>query len=311
MDTFPRPSAWAEQAAYSGRIAGDRVYGTGAGDMRAGIAIALLLADLYRGPISALRGSLVFAFSSDEESGGERGARVLAREVPEISSADACLVGDQIATGEVGCAEKGFCWMSLTARATGGHAAYRASGGAVETVLDALTVARSLDGLQPKSAPSHGLAEPDLAGHVTVNATRLEGGVAPNLVPELAGATIDVRLPIGIPVGAAVEELERRLEAAGVGVSIDVLCASDATLTDRSAPIVGAALRQSDRVGQPRVAAVRVGMSDAHIFRQQGIPAVVLGAQAHNLAARGEFVEIDDLVRIARVHAGIIEELLR
>ena len=308
MDTFPPPPAASATDAYSGRIDQRRVYGTGVGDMRCGLAIALFLAGVYKAVERRLRGALVLAFSSDEESGGENGARILATTAPEVVDADACIIGDQTHPEEIGCAEKGFCWLELAATAAQTHAAYAPSGGAVQQLLEALSIARSLEGFGDPTPPSElGLVASPLALRTTVNVGRLEAGVAPNLTPDRAAAAIDIRLPFGVAVEEIMCELRVRLRREGSKVFITQICSSDATATSPSERVVQSTLAEFRRIGVDRRPSIRVGMSDAHIFRQAGIPTVVLGPCAHNLASVNEYVEIDEAISVARVHAGIIE----
>ena len=47
---------------------------------------------------------------------------------------------------------------------------------------------------------------------------------------------------------------------------------------------------------------MRVGASDARLFRAAGIPTVVCGLTPHNLGGPGDFVDIDELVAVAKIH---------
>ena len=48
---------------------------------------------------------------------------------------------------------------------------------------------------------------------------------------------------------------------------------------------------------------MRVGASDARVFRAAGIPAVVYGPTPFNTGGADEYVLIDELVTVMRVHA--------
>ena len=48
---------------------------------------------------------------------------------------------------------------------------------------------------------------------------------------------------------------------------------------------------------------MRVGGSDARLFRMSGLPTVVYGPTPHNMGGADEWVDIAELEAVARVHA--------
>ena len=54
--------------------------------------------------------------------------------------------------------------------------------------------------------------------------------------------------------------------------------------------------------GRP-VPNMRVGASDARLYRAAGIPSVVCGLTPHNLGGPDEYVDIDELVDVTKIHA--------
>jgi succinyl-diaminopimelate desuccinylase len=48
---------------------------------------------------------------------------------------------------------------------------------------------------------------------------------------------------------------------------------------------------------------MRVGASDARLWRRAGMPAIVCGLTPHNLGAPDEYLEIDELAQLAAIHA--------
>jgi acetylornithine deacetylase/succinyl-diaminopimelate desuccinylase-like protein len=48
---------------------------------------------------------------------------------------------------------------------------------------------------------------------------------------------------------------------------------------------------------------MRVGASDARLYRAAGCPAVVYGPTPHNMGGPDEFVLLDELATVTRVHA--------
>ena len=125
---------------FEGRLEHGEVWGRGALDMKAGVAMlvhAFLRARLEN---AALPGDLVLVVLSDEENGGDLGARYLVEERPEL------FTGMRYALGEFGgftlhvggkrfypiqVAEKQICWLKATVRGPGGHGAMVHRGGTV------------------------------------------------------------------------------------------------------------------------------------------------------------------------------------
>ena len=123
---------------FEGRLVDGEVWGRGALDMKAGVAMLvnafLRLQQEGRRP----PGDLVLAILSDEENGGDLGARFLVERHPEVFE------GIRFALGEFGgftlhaggrrfypiqVAEKQICWLKARVRGPGGHGAMVQRGG--------------------------------------------------------------------------------------------------------------------------------------------------------------------------------------
>jgi acetylornithine deacetylase/succinyl-diaminopimelate desuccinylase-like protein len=123
---------------FEGRLEDGAVWGRGALDMKAGVA---MLVDAFlraKRENVTLPGDLVLLVLADEENGGDLGARFLVEEHPEL------FAGMRYAIGEFGgftlhsggrrfypiqVAEKQICWLKATIRGPGGHGAMINRGG--------------------------------------------------------------------------------------------------------------------------------------------------------------------------------------
>jgi len=143
---------------FEARLVDGYVWGRGALDMKAGVAMLVHAFLRARRENAALSGDLVLVVLSDEEAGGDLGARYLVEEQPEL------FAGMRYALGEFGgsslelggkrfypiqVAEKQICWLKATIRGPGGHGAMINRGGTVARL------ARFLTDLDRKRLPVH------------------------------------------------------------------------------------------------------------------------------------------------------------
>jgi acetylornithine deacetylase/succinyl-diaminopimelate desuccinylase-like protein len=319
LDTFPigEHLPWTRPA-LEGVVESDRLYGRGVCDMKGGMACALLAFRLLAACREAWSGELAVTFAADEESMGAKGTRHMIETIP-WATGDAMLCGDAGSPRVVRFGEKGLFWVELHAAGSAAHGAHVHLGeNAIDRLrraLDALkelerlpvaapeAVARAIAASKPVSEPISGAGEAETLGRVTVNIGTIAGGVSPNLVPASAQAAADIRLP----VGTAVAEVERRLGAllAGIpGIELRVLRRFEPNFTDPGHEIVRRVADNAAAVlGERPAVNMRVGASDARWYRLAGVPTVVYGLTPHNMGGADEWISVDELHAVAKVHA--------
>jgi acetylornithine deacetylase/succinyl-diaminopimelate desuccinylase-like protein len=146
------------QPPFAGELVDGFVWGRGAADMKGGVA--MLVSAFLRAKQENLRprGDVVLAIVSDEEAGGDLGAKFLVEEHPDLFD------GIRHAIGEFGgfsfelagkrfypiqIAEKQMCWLKATIRGPGGHGARINRGGTMARL------SRFLRDLDRKRLPVH------------------------------------------------------------------------------------------------------------------------------------------------------------
>jgi acetylornithine deacetylase/succinyl-diaminopimelate desuccinylase-like protein len=187
---------------FDGTVADGYVWGRGTLDMKG--AVAMMMAALMRAQALGLvpAGDVVLAIVSDEEAGGEYGARYLVENHAELFD------GIRYAIGEAGgfsfhiggstiypimVAEKQMCWMKATVRGEGGHGSMPVHGQAMARL------ARLLQTLDRRRLPVH-VTEPtrqmiEAIASVLPSAQRLL--LRQILNPALTNAILDLMGPLG------------------------------------------------------------------------------------------------------------------
>jgi succinyl-diaminopimelate desuccinylase len=318
LDTYPigDPAAWTVNPA--GELRHGRLFGRGSADMKGGIACSMMALALLAEHRALWSGEAVLTLAGDEESMGPLGTKQLIDTVPHAIG-DAAIVGDAGSPQVLRFGEKGFLWVEIEASGRASHGAHVHLGvNAIDRLrgaLDALAAMRALpvhapeavteaiDAARPLSESLCGAGECDVLSSVTVNVARLQGGTLPNLVPASASAAVDVRLPVGVTTQAAWAALHAALDGRD-GITWRVSRAVEPNFTDPGSEIVRRCAAVAEQVvGRAPAINMRVGGSDARLYRATGVPTVVYGPTPNNMGGPDEYVLLDELAQVTRVHA--------
>lgn len=147
-----------QQPPFDGKLIDGYVWGRGALDMKGGVA--MMLAAFLRASAEDLRppGDVVLAIVSDEEAGGNFGAKFLVEEHPGLFKDIRYALGEfggfsMIIGGKrfypIMISEKQICWMKATVHGAGGHGSLPVRGGAMAKL------SRLLKALDEKNLPVH------------------------------------------------------------------------------------------------------------------------------------------------------------
>jgi acetylornithine deacetylase/succinyl-diaminopimelate desuccinylase-like protein len=132
---------------FEGKLVDGFIWGRGALDMKGGVA--MMVAAFLRAHAEGVQppGDIILAIVSDEEVGGDFGAKYLVQEHAELFKDVRYAIGEfggftlQIGKKRfypIMIAEKQICWMKVTARGQGGHGSMPVRGGAMARLADAL-----------------------------------------------------------------------------------------------------------------------------------------------------------------------------
>lgn len=317
LDTFPVGEGQWTVPPLGGTLKDGRIYGRGVSDMKAGLAAMLTAVRILARLREHWHGELAVTLAGDEENMGSLGSRWLLENVPEAGG-DAMLCGDVGSPMVVRFGEKGLCWVELEAEGHPAHGAHVHKGhNAIDRLRSALDGLKRLENLPVEapaavtsaiaaaksvSEPLSGTGEAETLQRVTVNIGTIEGGISPNLVPAEARAAADIRLPVGVSLEAVEAALHRELDACE-GVSWRIVRAYPPSFTPPDHEIVRRTVAAATKVfGKAPVSNMRVGASDARIYRMFGVPSVVFGCTPFNMGAPDEYILVDELIAVAKVH---------
>jgi succinyl-diaminopimelate desuccinylase len=276
------------------RIEGDVLHGLGSADMKGGLAVMASLA--HQPATAALDYSLVF-YVCEEIARAHSGLLAIVAAKPELLAADAAILLEPTsAIVEAGC--QGV--VRVTVR-IGGHRAHTAR---PWTGVNAIHRAAEL--LDHVGAYPERLVTLDgCEYHETLQAVRISGGVAGNVVPDEVQVTLSHRFAPDRDTEGAYAALETYLS-----LVLDE-SAGDSLMLDDSAPAAPPALDHPllsqvvKRTGESPKA--KLGWTDVAFFHERNVPALNLGPGDGLLAhTPGEFVTRADLDAVRAILADVL-----
>jgi succinyl-diaminopimelate desuccinylase len=252
---------------------GDRLFGCGTSDMKAGLAVMLRVAATLTEP----RHDVNWLFYDNEEAdAAHNGLGRVARNAPDWLKADLAILMEPTANRiEAGC--QGTLRVLVVVPGKRAHSARSWLGD--NAIHRAGEVLVRLAAYEPRRVTIDGCEYRE-----GLNAVRIEGGVSGNVVPDRCTVIVNHRFA------------PDRDEAAALAHVQDVLAPFECVPTDSAA---GALPRLSEPAAAELVAAIggepqaKLGWTDVARFAALGIPAVNFGPGDPNLAhTREEYVEI-------------------
>jgi len=307
MDVVPVGdlSAWMFDP-FSGTLHQGRIYGRGSVDMKGGLAAAIIaaktFADVYGEDFA---GSIIIAGVVDEEDAGI-GSKKLVQNV----KADMAIVAEA-SDHSIYRAHKGVLWFEITTRGKALHSSRVRSGNFENAIYKMSRVVNTLEDylavLEKK--------ENSLVGNPTINVSIIRGGTKTNIVPDSCTITVDRRLLPNEDPKVALEEIRKLLVSKTKFKNLEfrVTLAREGSVIKEDEPIVKLTRDAvQDVTGkQPKVTGCVATTDMSFLVNQGKIPTVVYGPgsleQAH---VANEYVEVDELLKAAKVYATVFEKVL-
>ncbi|MGE3888218.1 MAG: M20 family metallopeptidase [Vicinamibacterales bacterium] len=279
------------------RRADGRLYGPGVLDMKAGIALGMLAtkALLELAPPGDAR--ITMLWTTDEEEGSETSRALIES---EAARSEAVLVLEPaLAGGALKTSRKGIGQYELVARGVAAHAGVDPRKG-VSAIREIARQVLALDAIR------------DIDRGRLVNVGLVSGGSRPNVVPDLARATVDVRAST-LADADYLDRTFRGLKAQEPGASLEVSGGFNRPPMERSegvARLFGIAREVAAEMGVDLAEGGTGGGSDGNFTAALGIPTLDgLGAIGDGAHALHEHVELEPLPMRAALIAGVLRRV--
>ena len=279
------------------RLENGRIFGPGIFDMKAGVAATLKVQEyLKKGWIVPLK-KVRFLYTTDEELTSSH-SRDLIEESAKASDL-VLVIEPPLPGGELKTSRKGVSCYVIRIRGRAAHSGLEPEKGisAVEEL------ARQIGSVQALAAPDRGS---------TVMVTMVRGGSAPNVVPDCAEATVDVRFRTAAEaqrIHRSIRELQPNLE----GIVLEVeggIDRSPMERTGRSAALFETAREVAAELGIRLGEGESGGGSDGNLTAALGVPTLDgLGIPGDGAHAVHEHILADELAPRIALLALLIERL--
>jgi succinyl-diaminopimelate desuccinylase len=328
LDHFPAddPALWSYPP-YGGEIRDGKILGRGVADMRGGLTASLFAFLLLHDRRVPLRGPCHLMMVADEESGGAWGTGWLLQQRPELAG-EACVIGEPESPDGLRIGEKGKAQFRLIAEGASRHGGLGTGDDVVVEIGAALQEARRIvemtDDPPAELLPvletmtrfwrtEHDRGRQWLYRKPSMTAGLIRGGIKVNVVPRRCEVEVDCRLPFGITPDDIRREVEGRLARAGLErVRFESMPpVFTASYTSPADPLVRLArANAAAATGREPELTITFAATDARYFRPRGVPTVIFGPRPNNMAAPDEFITVEDLVAVTKVHLATALDVL-
>jgi glutamate carboxypeptidase len=276
---------------------GDRLYGPGVFDMKAGIGIAMLgvraLADL--GLLPECR--IVMLWTADEETGSATSRGLIEEEAAR--SRAVVVFEPALPSGAVKTSRKGCAQFELSVQGIAAHAGLEPQNGA-SAILELARLVLTVCGWEDRERGT------------SVNVGTVTGGSRTNVVAEWATASVDARFRHKDDA-ASLERRFRELRTTSPGTSLVVSGGVDRLPLERTAEVLALyeiARRVAAELGRELGEGATGGGSDGNLTAALGVPTLDgMGAVGHGAHARDEWIDVSTLGWRAALAAGLLRRV--
>ncbi len=298
------PKRW-RYPPFSAELVDGRVYGRGACDMKAGVAAAIVAAEAVKRTFPELPGRIRLGIVADEE-GMMQGIKHFIRQgwADAVDGAIVCEPEDL----ELCLCQKGALRVEILSTGKMSHGAMPYAGiSPIAPLLEFLARVRKLEASEQARLETHEyLGLPWFTP--TILRAPAQGEAQLNVMPETAYAALDVRTVPGQDHLQLWRTLQSLAEASRGKAELSLTLLEDRpwTHTKPDDPLVRALGRSYPQVlgSEPRYGGVPGATDGTFLAAWAGVPIVTVGPGAREVPhQRDEYVEVEDIVKAARLYA--------
>lgn len=301
MDTKPVSRGW-ERDPYGGDLVGERLYGHGIMDMKAGLACQMAAAKALAGAGLPLKGTVRLVAVCDH-MGQQGGARAYFSE----HRADMAVLGE-LTDNHVAIGHRGRYYWDITTQGLSAHTCHKHD--AINAIPKAAALVLEIE--QIRFLPTLDERTRQLFGEELYTAVgRIYGGLppgGPSMIPDECTIRVDSRPQPGVPaeaVRAVLQEAIDRVAARDPQFRCEIVLADEKPphLIDIDAPVVRY-IRRASQIVQGGDAEV-VGMSwlgDTATFGPW-VPTVIYGPGREPVYMPNEYLDLADIETATKVYA--------
>ncbi len=299
----PEPAAAWSYDPWGATIAGDRMYGRGAHDMKSGDALNLMLPRLLRDLGIQLRGDLIVQSVIEEECTGN-GALDAARRY----RADAAIITEP-SGGRFNRAHLGVLWFRIAVEGKSWHAGAATQG--VNAITKSIPIMQELQALDARMNEA---THPDFEGldhPINLNIGVIQGGDWPSSVP----GSCELHCRTSFYPGQSVADTRRAIEAAVTNAvagdpwfvehpprfTWDGFQTAGSSVSMEEPSVMVLANWHERVAGSPLQESVLTAVTDQRYYNFEGIPCGCYGAAGGNAHAADEWLDIRSMVPTAKV----------
>jgi succinyl-diaminopimelate desuccinylase len=292
LDTVALGSrAWSKDP-FTGEADGDKLYGRGSSDMKAGVAAIMLAARTFSKRLERTPG-VVIVLTAAEENGCIGSQHLAASGI--LGKAGAMVVGEPTANYPY-IGHKGSLKFHATFKGVSAHGSMPHLGD--NAIYKAARVVARLEEFDFRATPHAVMGKP------TMNVGTMAGGSGVNMVPDTATIGVDIRTVPGMDHAALVERLRALL---GEGAEMDVFSNLPPVWTPPQQEWI-ARVFEICKAHEPRTAAY---MTDAAnlLKAYAGAPTVVLGPGEPEMAHQtDEWCSMERIRQSVAIYEAIIKD---
>lgn len=284
----------AEVEQFVPKVKGNRLYGRGAVDNKASVAIMITLMKSYSKQKHRPDFGLILV--SDEETGSKSGVKYLLNK--EKYGSEYALVADAGNNYEIVTHQKGELHLKLTAKGKGAHGSRPWKGeNAIDKLLDVYFILKKKF---PKTTKQNRWKQ-------TINLGMIKGGTAVNKIPDFAEMWLDMRFT-GDKEKVKMLNAIKRIK----GIKTEVLSEGNVVFTDRSNVYSKALKKSVERVIKRKTKFSRGhGATDARFFAYKNMSTAMIVPVGKGFHAKGEYVEIKSMGKVYDILKDFIDNNIK